>query len=117
MGCLSEQPVLSKNSNSNSLNSNKSYYSWRQTDTSTVFNSSHHFCNSIYNSCESNYDADIEGLDPNVEIYEFENGESYTGFIKDGKFHGKWVYIFSNGDAYEGEWRDSKANGSGKLSN
>ena len=43
----------------------------------------------------------------------FEDGSTYVGVYKDGKFHGQGTYTWSNGDEYVGEFKDDKRNGQG----
>ena len=38
--------------------------------------------------------------------YNFDNGDSYTGYWKNGKRHGKGTYIWSNGQRIDGVWEN-----------
>jgi len=44
---------------------------------------------------------------------EFEDGSTYIGFQKDGKFEGKGIIKWSNGNIYSGEHRNGKREGKG----
>ncbi len=56
----------------------------------------------------------LTDYDDNVErVVRYDNGDTYEGKFKDGKFDGKAVFTFSHGDKYEGEFKDGKRNGRG----
>ena len=58
---------------------------------------------SLLVSCEKN--------GPGTETYE--DGSSYVGVFKDGKYHGQGTYTFPDGGKYVGEWKDGKKHGLG----
>jgi hypothetical protein len=43
------------------------------------------------------------------------NGDSYEGDFVRGSFEGEGLYIWQNGDKYRGEWRDDQINGIGTM--
>lgn len=45
----------------------------------------------------------------------FNDGTSYSGDIKSGKFEGLGSFTWSNGSIYSGEWKNGKQNGKGKI--
>ncbi len=45
----------------------------------------------------------------------FDNGDTFTGEWRDGKFTGKGTVNLPNGDTYSGEFKDSKYHGYGKM--
>lgn len=49
------------------------------------------------------------------ETIHLKDGGIYTGFRKDGQFHGQGKLIWSNGSVYEGEWMNGKMHGEGKI--
>jgi hypothetical protein len=40
----------------------------------------------------------------------------YTGYMRNGKRHGKGTIKWSNGQEYNGEWKDDKRHGTGFMS-
>ena len=43
----------------------------------------------------------------------YEDGSSYVGVFKDGKFHGQGTYTFPDGDRYVGKWKGGEKQGQG----
>jgi len=43
----------------------------------------------------------------------FDNGSTYEGECKGGKFHGRGKYSYFNGDCYDGQWQDNQRWGVG----
>jgi hypothetical protein len=50
------------------------------------------------------HDCDIVFTKPIDWIYQYVNGDEYTGQWLHGKKHGKGVYNYSDGDYYDGDW-------------
>lgn len=46
--------------------------------------------------------------------YFFASGDTYVGYFKDGKQHGKGVYTNSNGNKFSGEFKNGKEHGPGE---
>lgn len=56
-----------------------------------------------------------DGLPNGQGKYIFANGDVYEGWLKDDERNGQGKYIFANGAVYEGEWKDGEANGQGTM--
>ena len=54
---------------------------------------------SFLTSCEKK-------IGPGTETYE--DGSSYVGVFKDGKYHGQGTFTWSDRDKYVGEFKDGK---------
>ena len=52
-------------------------------------------------------------MSSNQGIQFLNDGGSYEGEYKDGKFHGQGTETWSDGDKYEGEFKDGKRHGQG----
>jgi hypothetical protein len=46
-------------------------------------------------------------------LYQFENGNKYSGDFKRSTMHGKGTIVFANGNKYNGDWRDGSREGVG----
>jgi len=54
-----------------------------------------------------------EAIKHTSSVYKFANGDTYSGFWKDGVRHGRGTQTFANGDIYEGDFKDGVSNGKG----
>ena len=63
------------------------------------------------NSIDDGNDVDTEGLDFAL----LQDGSTYEGNFKKGKFNGTGRLTASDGSTYEGEWEDNKKNGYGIM--
>lgn len=82
---------------------------------------------SLFSYCYNKKDVDISSIDAKLAVknlqkyskqdagklsYKFSNGDSYEGFVKDGKYT-KGTYTYANGDSYEGTYKDGFRSGKG----
>ena len=57
-----------------------------------------------------------DGLPDGEGKFKYANGEEYEGSLKGGIKEGKGKYVFKNGDVYEGDFKDGLMDGEGAFS-